>query len=208
MLPRAAKGLSNWLLKRSDYARWSDEKNLESWWKARTEKLAKLVPPGSRVIEFGAGSRRLPQYLDSGCTYFASDLVPRGPETIVADLNKRPLPDLRNLALDVAVFGGVLEYIVNVPALVDWLATQVPTCVVSYDAVQAPRWSAERLEVLGRRKSFGYMNNYERDEFLAVFEHAGFRCDRADRWEAQDLYHFTLERHAPRATGDRSQEAR
>jgi hypothetical protein len=195
ILPRTGKGVANWLLNRSDYARWSDEARLESWWEARTAQLARHVPAGSRVIEFGAGRGWLPKYLDD-CTYFPSDLVARIPDTIVCDLNKRPLPDLRHLRLDVAVFSGVLEYVTNLPALAEWLSTQVTTCVASYDGVDSPRGSAERILELGRRKSFGYMNSCEPDEIVAVFEKAGFRCGRMDRWESQEVYYLTLERQA------------
>ena len=54
--------------------------------------------------------------------------------------------------LDVAVFAGVLEYIVNLPSLVRWLSTQVGACVVSYDGVDSQRWSAERIAGSWRRK--------------------------------------------------------
>jgi Methyltransferase domain len=191
MLPRVAWGVANGLLNRSDYVRWSDDNRLESWWEARTAQLARHVPAGSRVIEFGAGRGWLPKYLDA-CAYFPSDLVPRAPGTIVCDLNKRPLPDLRHLNLDVAVFCGVLEYITNLPALTQWLSTQVTTCVASYDGVDSPRGSADRVLELGRRKTFGYMNSFEPGRLVAVFEQAGFRCACIDRWESQEIYVFTL----------------
>jgi hypothetical protein len=193
LLPGTGRGLANRLLNRSDYARWSDGNNLERWWETRTASLARLVPPRSRVIEFGAGTCRLPNYLESGCTYFASDLVPRIAGTIVCDLNRKPLPDLRHLNLDVAFFAGVLEYIVDLPALAEWLSTQVGTCVTSYDGVDSPRWSADRLVERSRRKNFGYMNDYSPEEFVAVFEGAGFRRVRTERWESQELYLFVRE---------------
>jgi hypothetical protein len=195
ILPRTTKGVANWLLNRSDYGRWSDDNKLEKWWEARTAQLARHVPPNTRVIEFGAGRGWLPKYLD-GCTYFPSDLVDRLPGAIVCDLNKRPLPDFTHLHLDVAVFSGVLEYIVNVPALAEWLATQVTTCVASYDGAATERGSADRVLELGRRKGFGYMNNYEPNDLVAIFDQAGFDCSRAGRWESQDFYVFTLRRRS------------
>ena len=78
------------------------------------KEIAKLIPAGSNVIEFGAGRRQLEKFLPAGCTYTPSDLVDRGPGTIVCDLNRPPLPDLRHLRLKVAVFGGVLEYVADV----------------------------------------------------------------------------------------------
>ena len=44
---------------RTDYRRWTDIQNLAEWWESRTLKLAGMIPHGTRVIEFGAGRRRL-----------------------------------------------------------------------------------------------------------------------------------------------------
>src|SRR5690349_16692383 len=95
----------------ADVERWADPHNLSEKWDERTKLIAQLIPNDSRVIEFGAGRRRLESYLHPSCTYFASDLVSRGSGTIVFNLNARPLPDLTHLGLNVAVFGGVLEYV-------------------------------------------------------------------------------------------------
>jgi hypothetical protein len=142
------------------------------------------------VIEFGAGRCRLPAYLDAGCTYFASDLVARESGTIVCDLNRCPLPDLRHLSPDVAVFAGVLEYVKDLPSLLGWLSTQVAVCVASYDALDPPRWTTERLVARIRRRTFGYMNDYAVDQFVAAFASSGFRCLRTDQWGSQELYLF------------------
>jgi hypothetical protein len=50
--------------------------------------------------------RRLESYLDPSCSYFPSDAVDRGGNTIVLDLNSRPLPDLSYLELDLEVLLG------------------------------------------------------------------------------------------------------
>lgn len=184
------RGLVNSLLVRSDNKRWGNEANLEQWWETRTVKLAAFVPKGARVIEFGAGRCRLPHHLDADCVYFASDLVPRIPGTIVCDLNQRPLPDLEHLQLDVTFFAGVMEYIADLPALARWLSMQARLCVVSYDGVDAGRWTPGRVAELSRRKYFGYMSDYEPAAFVRVFEDAGFRCVRTERWESQELHVF------------------
>ncbi len=142
---RAAKTI---LLKRdgrSDTGRWSDPSNLNESWDVRTAALAKFVPPGSSVLEFGAGRRVLPRYLPAGCQYTPSDLVDRGPGTLVCDLNAAQLPLFPEH--DVAVFSGVLEYVLDMDRLLDHLA---PTCriiVASY----APTDVAEQQTAVARR---------------------------------------------------------
>src|ERR1044072_6598742 len=85
------------LFRRSDYRRWKNLYNYLAWWASRIEKMARLIPEGNRVIEFGAGHQQLKSQLPQNCTYIPSDLVDRGPGTVICDLNKRPLPDLRYL---------------------------------------------------------------------------------------------------------------
>src|ERR1700742_4337101 len=92
------------LFGRTDLAAWGDTSNSDKEWEDRHELIGRIVPKHTRVIEFGAGKRQLESYLDPTCSYFPSDLVDRGGNTIVLDLNSRPLPDLRHLKLDVAVF--------------------------------------------------------------------------------------------------------
>jgi len=174
---------------RSDYARWTDPDNLDSWWEPRTRKLAAMVPKGSRVIEFGAGSRPLERCLDASCTYLASDLVERGPDTFVCDLNQRPLPDLAPLRPDVALFAGVLEYVRDVPEVVAWLAGHVRHCAVSY-AVARPAGPVRALTSGARRTYYGYMNAYSETELVAVFARSGFACLRTDSWNDQRLFLF------------------
>ena len=92
--------------------------------------MATPIRPGSSVLEFGAGRMVLKQSLPEGCRDTPSDIVDRGPRTIVCDLNARTLPDFPHH--DVAVFSGVLEYVHDVPRVVALLARTVDTVVASY----------------------------------------------------------------------------
>jgi hypothetical protein len=189
-LLRVTRILVDRLLHRSDFGRWSNPYSLETWWDARTKQLACLVPHGSRVLEFGAGCRQLEQYLPPGCSYVPSDLVDRGPGTIVCDLNSRPLPDLHEIAADVGVFGGVLEYVRDLPSFLQWLAGQVSFCVASYAYVTPTTTWLQGILERWDRANYGYLNSYTEEGFVALFEHAGFRCTVKDTWENQRLFLF------------------
>ena len=169
---------------RSDRARWSSLQNFESWWESRTAKMARLIPANSTVIEFGAGTRPLERMLDSNCKYIASDLVDRGPGTVVCDLNLPPLPDLTHLRPDVAVFAGVLEYIHDIDSLARWLSSLVRCCVVSYEPAPPMRQWRQRL---GRLRN-GYMNAHSEQNLLAIFKRAGFVCAKRDAWTNQKIF--------------------
>lgn len=176
---------------RADYKRWSSPAGLEEWWVERTRLMATLVPPDSRVIEFGAGRRQLEKLLPTGCTYTPSDLVDRGPGTLVCDLNQRPLPDLSEIAPEVSVFAGVLEYIRDISGLVQWLARSgVSICVVSFDPVPAGIGLVARYREASRRSYYGYMNRLTEAELAGIFTSAGFQCSDRKRWTTQVILQF------------------
>jgi hypothetical protein len=188
---RTLRNTLMWLVVRSDYRRWTSAEGLEEWWSARTDIIAELVPPDSRVIEFGAGRRHLEKHLPLGCTYTPLDLVDRGPGTIVCDLNRRPLPDLRDRAFDVAVFAGVLEYLRDVPSLIAWLRSiGISTAIVSFDPVPAGLSFTGRVRERRRRLYFGYMCNLTEAELVRCFDAAQMRCVEKRQWTHQVIIRF------------------
>lgn len=177
---------------RADYKRWTSPDGLEKWWDERTNLLAALIPAGSRVLEFGAGRRRLEERLPAGCTYIPSDLVERGPGTVVLDLNRRPLPDLLHLRPEVAIFGGVLEYVRDARGIAQWLASSgVTMSIASFDAFPQRLGWMRRYAELKRRVHHGYMNHLTEEQLLNGFEAAGFTCTRRQRWADQVILQFS-----------------
>ena len=68
--------------------------------------------------------------------YVPSDIVSRGPDTWLCDLNRRPLPKLRRqAAVQVAVFSGVLEYVTDLTSVLRWLAPETDCIIASYNCV-------------------------------------------------------------------------
>lgn len=179
------------VLQKTDYRRWTNLRSLEQWWEARTETAAGFIPNGSRVIEFGAGRRSLGRYLDPSCTYAPSDIVDRGPGTIICDLNQRPLPDFGTDVYDVAVLMGVLEYVRDVPAVLDWLADMVPVVVLSYVCVTADRRSLRGMRDKASRLRVGWMNSYREEELRSLFRERGFVCLRDQTWGNNRLFAFS-----------------
>ena len=175
----------------TDHRRWADPRSFHASWEPRTKKAAAFVPNHSRVIEFGAGNRILEWYLDPSCTYVPSDIVDRGPGTIVCDLNRRPLPNLGERVYDVAVLLGVLEYLRDVPSVLDWLAKLVPVCVLSYPCAQANGHSLRGMLETVKRLNNGWMSNYREEELQSLFRERGFVPLRDDSWKNQRLFFFS-----------------
>ena len=145
----------------------------------RTKQIYGLIEPGSSVIEFGAGRLVLKAFLPKGCDYTPTDLVDRGEGTIVCDLNGTSLPEPR--PYDVAVFSGVLEYVVDVPRLISHLSKSVEVIIASYVVAQSNRVS---------RRAHGWVIDYTSAQFVEVFENARFCCDHSEEWTSQVIYKF------------------
>jgi hypothetical protein len=178
----------------SDRARWKSEANLEKEWEPRTDQIAKWIPKGSRVIEFGSGKQMLKSKLDEGCVYVGSDFVKRNADTFLCDLNKKPLPDLAQFAPEVAVFSGVLEYVHDLPGIAAWLASQVRICIFSYSCLEPSGKFLGSIRAAARRLSNGWVNTFTEAEITAIFQVAGFRVLEKDNWEYQRL--FMLEKQS------------
>jgi hypothetical protein len=159
----------------SDQARWRDLGNHDVTWDKRTRAIAELIPSGSRVIEFGAGRCQLRRWLPADCTYLPSDIVDRGSGSWLCDLNRRPLPQLeRRAALQVAVFSGVLEYVVDVRGVLAWLAPHVDRIVVSYNLASEATGPGDRLQTVAARLSAGWVNSFTDAHLRECFADASF----------------------------------
>jgi len=165
----------------SNYQRWGNSRSLSPDWDSRTEQIARLIPSGATVLEFGAGRMTLRDHLPEGCRYTPSDLVDRGHGTIVCDLNARELPAFP--PHDVAVFSGVLEYINDVSCVVNHLCKYTKMIITSYAVFHG---SSRRLE----RRSCGWVNDYSPSEFEDLFSRSGFRCDHVEDWRNQRIFRF------------------
>jgi hypothetical protein len=174
------------LFGQTDLARWMNTSNFDTNWEERTRLIARIVPKHTRVIEFGAGKRQLESCLDPSCSYVPSDLVDRGGNTIVLDLNSRPLPDLTHLKLDVAVFAGVLEYISDLDSVLIWLSDQVAMCVASYGCAHTRPRTIGRFKEMLHRTSAGWSNTFTEEALVQTFGAGGFILAKTYDWRVSD----------------------
>jgi hypothetical protein len=174
------------LFGKADVERWRDADAFGGDWEERTRLIAQLVPERTRVIEFGSGQRKLERHLPASCTYIPSDIVSRGLGTVVLDLNARPLPDLRPLKLDVAVFAGVIEYIADLRSFVVWLSQQATLCIASYGCAQTRAGSLGRLRETMRRTGAGWVNTFDEGALIETFRSGRFTLTEHTDWHTPD----------------------
>jgi len=119
--------------------------------------------------------------LPSNVEYLGSDLFPRERETLVWDLNSG-VPPLKR-SFDIAVFSGVLEYVIDPGCLLDELRRSVIEIAASYASSDEVPDRLTRLEN-------GWVNHFSRAEFIDLMSSAGFTLLRREPWIDSSLYHF------------------
>lgn len=170
---------------RTDYDRWANLDNHLPTWDERTRLLSRLIDTPENVIEFGAGRQFLKKYLPPACIYQTSDIVDRGNGTLLIDLNGPDLPRLR--WWEYAVFGGVVEYVSDVPRLVTWLTTFAKNVVMSYNTIVSTT-----PEEMAHRTTTGWLSHLTGAEVEQLFIQNNYRMSiklHHDHWG--HLYRFT-----------------
>jgi len=165
---------------KSDFKRWSTLNSYSKDWDSRTIKMAKLISPNSKVIEFGAGRKVLKNHLPENCSYTPSDIVDRGIETVVCDLNQKKLPIFKDY--DYAVFSGVLEYVNDVPRLIRHLSNNIDTFIISYAIL--------KNDLVLKRGIHGWVNNFKEKELITIFNNTGYKLLDNYNWLNQKIYIF------------------
>jgi hypothetical protein len=92
-------------------------------WDARNRMIAKHIPPGTRVIEFGSGAQWLRRHASLGA-YHPVDCVPGEGDVFLCDYNRDArFPDV---SADLVVMSGFLEYIINIEVFLESLGAAYP----------------------------------------------------------------------------------
>jgi hypothetical protein len=181
-MPRFRRFISA-VLKRTDHRRWTAAASFSEGWDGRNEIIAGMIHPRSRVLELGAGAGRLAAILPSDCLYTGADLNARNSETVVCDLNRRPIP-IRGV-FDVVIFSGVLEYLVDCDRVIGHFSRLSPQIIASYAVRRGPLVGS-----YWQRRNHGWLNDFSEDEFYGLF--AGHDLKPAERkdWQSQLVVRF------------------
>ena len=170
----------------TDLTRWSDPANLDPRWEYGPARASRFVPPGSRVLDLGAGLEALRKHLPEGCTYTASDLMAHSERTVVGDLNRGEIPEGE---FDVVAVIATLEFVHDAGALFAALHQRAPLAILTY--------CARTDDDLDKRLEKGFVNDFTRDELVLLCQKKGWQVVAAERLvvaPAFDQWLFALRR--------------
>jgi len=182
---KVVRTLMHRFLRRTDQNKWRAY-GFPKEWELRSSQMAAFVPPGSTVYEFGAGSSNLARFLPETCTLISSDVIERRPGMLVIDLNRRPFPRIAGSGRLVAVFGGVLEYLADLPAVLQWAGSNFDLCIASYECAGTQPGLKEWLRSRIRRSHEGWVNHYTQVQLSTLFADAGYRLLHTAVWGESD----------------------
>jgi len=197
------KSLRTKILRKADTKRWKNESNLDLLWRQRSSLIAEMIKDGSKVLEFGAGRGELGKYLSESCIYLPSDIVPRGDNTLIIDLNSASLPSLDDVDFDTVVFAGVIEYVVDMARVIDWLSSSTDSFVLSHCCIAANTGFIKRKIEVVRRYSYGWNHSFTESELVNLFDRFGYSLKRKEKWTTNDGNEdiFLFVSASPKTTG-------
>ena len=149
--------------RRSDTERWAKLESLATQWDSRAAMAARHIPAGQRVLDIGGGAMALRALLAPGCSYVPADIVSRGPECQVVDLNKGEFPTGQ---YDWITFLGVLEYIHDPVAVLTRARDAARNAIVTYCTMSNGD--------VQTRRGMGWVSDYTRAEFELILADAGW----------------------------------
>ena len=162
----------------SEGGRWSDPAEVVHGADLRARLTAEHIPPGSSVMDLGAGARRLGSALPPGGKYLPVDLVRFAKADEILDLNQRHFPEQ---AVDVVAAVELLQYIHDVPALLEHCAAAAPNLIVIYPLAAV----GDDIEA---RRAQGWFNDFDEDAMIDMLTAAGWKISTRQPAAESDIF--------------------
>lgn len=153
----------------TDYDRWRDCSNT---WGLRNPLRARMagymIPKGSSVLDLGAGSMVLKEFLRPGCRYQPCDLYSRCPGCLVADLNAGEFPEGD---YDWVAMLGVFQFLKDPSWAVSQCRKVGRSAIFSYSPTIQNVPTAKEI---AWRRGEGWVNEFNAEQYQALVTAAGW----------------------------------
>lgn len=161
-------------------------------WKDRARAMSQLIPEDVKVLmDIGCGEELLKEFLCKDIKYYGLDYCERNKETIICDINKEKLPDIK---VDLYYMAGIIDYVIDIPNFIKQLSR------AKYVVMSKTR-NERFIRLDDKVMDSGYMNygisSYYCSNLITDMFEIGFVC-RKMQWNYKqgDEYYFLFENYA------------
>ena len=160
-------------------------------WKDRARAMSQLIPEDVKVLmDIGCGEELLKEFLCKDIKYYGLDYCERNKETIICDINKEKLPDIK---VDLYYMAGIIDY-VDIPNFIKQLSR------AKYVVMSKTR-NERFIRLDDKVMDSGYMNygisSYYCSNLITDMFEIGFVCRKMQwNYKQRDEYYFLFENYA------------
>lgn len=161
-------------------------------WKDRARAMSQLIPEDVKVLmDIGCGEELLKEFLCKDIKYYGLDYCERNKETIICDINKEKLPDIK---VDLYYMAGIIDYVIDIPNFIKQLSR------AKYVVMSKTR-NERFIRLDDKVMDSGYMNygisSYYCSNLITDMFEIGFVCRKMQwNYKQRDEYYFLFENYA------------
>ena len=161
-------------------------------WKDRARAMSQLIPEDVKVLmDIGCGDELLKEFLCKDIKYYGLDYCERNKETIICDINKEKLPDIK---VDLYYMAGIIDYVIDIPNFIKQLSR------AKYVVMSKTR-NERFIRLDDKVMDSGYMNygisSYYCSNLITDMFEIGFVCRKMQwNYKQRDEYYFLFENYA------------
>lgn len=158
-------------------------------WKDRARAMSQLIPEDVKVLmDIGCGEELLKEFLCKDIKYYGLDYCERNKETIICDINKEKLPDIK---VDLYYMAGIIDYVIDIPNFIKQLSRG------KYVVMSKTR-NERFIRLDDKVMDSGYMNygisSYYCSNLITDMFEIGFVCRKMQwNYKQRDEYYFLFE---------------
>lgn len=160
--------------------------------KDRARAMSQLIPEDVKVLmDIGCGEELLKEFLCKDIKYYGLDYCERNKETIICDINKEKLPDIK---VDLYYMAGIIDYVIDIPNFIKQLSR------AKYVVMSKTR-NERFIRLDDKVMDSGYMNygisSYYCSNLITDMFEIGFVCRKMQwNYKQRDEYYFLFENYA------------
>jgi len=161
-------------------------------WKDRARAMSQLIPEDVKVLmDIGCGEELLKEFLCKDIKYYGLDYCERNKETIICDINKEKLPDIK---VDLYYMAEIIDYVIDIPNFIKQLSR------AKYVVMSKTR-NERFIRLDDKVMDSGYMNygisSYYCSNLITDMFEIGFVCRKMQwNYKQRDEYYFLFENYA------------